>query len=163
MAEQSYSYKFGYFATASVDISGANSVVLPIVGGPFRVMEIGFNCQTATASAAPTITVTKRVSPGIDTSAVTVGTFSIATGYAIGDEVRIATVSVPAASPYVLDLNRGETLKFASSGAGTGTVWFWMTGYHYPSGPNPQSSFSSTAKSGSTGAGNIKYAAFTFS
>jgi hypothetical protein len=159
MAEQSYSNLSGY-SLGSMDISGANSVT-QIFPRPFRVMTISLICGVATATAAETMTISRRKYPGsaADASdAVTIGTFSVVATLVAGDEVRVDLSSSTKA-----EFNAGEEIKIlCGNSTGTGTVYFLVQGYHFPSGPTPQSSFSSTAKAVS-GSGTIKYAAFTAS
>jgi hypothetical protein len=159
MAEQSYSNLVGY-SLGSMDISGANSVT-QIFPRPFRVMAISFIVGVVTATATETMTVSRRKYPGSAAdagAAETIGTFGVVSGLVVGDEVRVDFSASTKA-----EFNAGEEIKIlCGNSTGICTVSFMVHGYHFPSGPSPQSSFSSTAKAVS-GSGTIKYAAFTAS
>jgi hypothetical protein len=156
MADNSYSYPAAYI-TAVLDISGANTVTLPIVPIAFQVTRLNFHVGVVTATAAETITVKKNPIPAATTSAVTLGTFSVAAGLAAGAEVRINVHGVAG-----FDLNAGEQLDFTcGNSTGTGSIYVVAYGYHLSVGPTPQVSFSATTKTEWAGVSTIQYAAFT--
>lgn len=156
MAEQSYSHNAGYI-TASMDISGANNVT-QIFARPFKLMEIRVFTSILTATADETMTVTRRPIPNTTTSAVTIGTFIVPSTLAAGDEVRYSL----AANAIGTEFNSGEEIRIiCGNSTGTGTVYFGLLGYHFPSGPTAQASFSAATKAIASGVGSIKYGAFT--
>lgn len=159
MAEQSYSYSTALVSTSTIDVSGANTAVTPIVGTSFRATQLRVMCGTALGGTQGLITVTKRVIPGSDTSAVTVCTFTLLNTYIAGDVIEIDI-----SSSANCELNPGESLKFAAAGSGTGTIYVAVYGYPYNAAPSPQnSSMPSTAKSPTAGVGTYKRLAATIS
>lgn len=156
MADNSYSIPAAYI-TSTLDISGANTVTSPIIPLAMRVQRINVHVGVITATAAETITVKKNPIPGATTSAVTLGTLSVAAGLAAGAEVRCHVAGTSG-----FELNAGETLDFTSGNStGTGTVYFVVFGYHYATGPTPQTSFTAAVKEPWVGVGTIQYVAFT--
>lgn len=157
MADNSYSIPF-YYVTGSMDISSANSVT-QIMPAPWKLQEIRVFCGVATATAAETMTVTKRKYPGTAADSsdyVNIGTFPVVSTLAVGDEVRVSLENIAD-----VEGNAGEEIKIlCGNSTGTGTVYFALHGYHYTTSPNPVQSFTAQAKPIS-GAGTIKYAAFT--
>jgi hypothetical protein len=145
------------YITASMDISGANAVY-QIFPRAFRLMQIRIYAATVTATADETITASKQKIIQSSSGAVSIGTFPVVSTLVAGDQVRVSLATI---DPAKCEFNAGEELKLlCGNSTGTGTVYFGLIGYHFSEGPNPQSSFSSTAKSIS-GTGTIKYAAFT--
>lgn len=156
MADNSYSYPAAYI-TPVCDIASATTVITPIIPIAFKVTRINVHIGIITATATETITVKKNPIPAAQTSAVTLGTFGVVAALAAGAEVRINVSGVSG-----FDLNAGEQLEFTSGNStGSGSVYFVAYGYHFATGPTPQTSFSATVKEPWAGISTIQYAAFT--
>ncbi len=158
MGEESYAHK-SVLVSASVDISGANNVVVGPPGMPFEVSQLRLNVGVATSGATPAVvTVTKRITPGSDSGAITLGSFSVPAGYSVGDEILINMGKTPN-----IDLNSGEQLKFTSDGnSDGGTIYIAVIGNYVNPGPSPAKSFAETSrKVFENGNGTYNYLPFT--
>lgn len=158
MGEQSYAHK-AVLVSASVDISGTNNVVVGPPGIPFEISQIRLLVSVATSGATPAVvTVTRRINTGSDSSAITLGSFSVPAGYSIGDEILLDGSKIPK-----IDLNSGEQLKFTSDGGSDGgTIYVVLHGNYVNPGPYPVKAFSETTrKVFENGTGTYNYLAFT--
>jgi hypothetical protein len=158
MGEQNYAAKV-VLVSASFDTSGTNSVVVGPPGFPMEVSQFRLSFGNASTGATPSVvTVTKRITPGSDSGALTLGTFSVAAGFSASDEVLIDATRITN-----VDLNSGEQLKFTSDGGNDqGTVYVSVIGNFVNPGPSPVKAFTETTrKAFANGTGTYNYLAFT--
>ena len=158
MGESNYAYK-NVLVSASFDTSGTNNVVVGPPGFPMEVSQLRLHVGVAsTGATASIVTVTKRITPGTDSGALTLGTFSVAAGYSVGDEIIVPLTGVTNVA-----LNAGEQLKFTSDGGNdAGTVYVAVVGNFVNVGPQPVRAFNeTTGKNFENGTGTYNYLAFT--
>lgn len=151
------------FVSSELDLNGSSNVIIGPAGYPFEVSQIRLLFSVASTGSPTTVTVTKRITTNTDSGAITLGTFAVASGYAVGDEALIDASKIYKASTYAIDLNSGEQLKF-TSGAGltTGKVYISVIGNFINPGPNPVKTFTKTTKKAvDNGTGGYAYLAFT--
>lgn len=158
MSEQSYAHVVPILATATNDISGANTSRTPALLQSFKVTQIRALITTATTGTASVITVNRETKAGVVTDDIEVGSFTVPTAAAVGDIFYIDMEGVANT-----ELAPGEAYSFLSGGEGdAGVAWFGVMGYWFEEGPTPNRLFPDTEKP-RTGQGDIRYLAFTAS